>query len=306
MQPRERNTRERIHQGEYQWRTVTRKKPRRTQPLASHTCFVNHLPPTLTPADIAKIFRSHGAIADIHIPLNQKNPNHNYAFVQFYYPQSLTTAIEDENGRWIDNLQISVHPAKHDKPVPSYPSHNNNHPLPSKPKPHKKPHQTFSNTRDYRTYREAAAQMDNPTDKSNSHPITQNPPIIPGLPIQHTYPFKEFIQFPNTTKPQPSNHRIMSSRALGAETEEIRRSLGESDLDGDYVAAIKGKKCEERTEMLERSAVAFADSSQSSEIILSHILSEGVNCLKISPMGGMLHLITFDSFKDKKSMMESN
>lgn len=107
------------------------------------------------------------------------------------------------------------------------------------------------------------------------------------------------------TKPQPSAHRIMSSRALGQDTEKTRQSLEAIDLEGDYVAAIKGKKCPENEELLKRSAIAFSSSSQSSEIILNHILSEGVNCIQIHPMGGMLHLVTFDSFEDKKSFMES-
>ena len=97
----------------------------------------------------------------------------------------------------------------------------------------------------------------------------------------------------------------MSSRALGEETEKCRRSLEAIDLDGDYVATIKGKRCEENSEMLQRSAIAFSPPSQPSEVILNHILSEGVNCLTIKPMGGMLLLITFETFEDKKSLMES-
>lgn len=74
----------------------------------------------------------------------------------------------------------------------------------------------------------------------------------------------------------------MFLRALGEETEKCRRSIGAIDMDWDYVAAIKGTKCEENLEMLQRkSDIALSPSSQSSKVILNHILSEGVNCLTI-------------------------
>ena len=98
----------------------------------------------------------------------------------------------------------------------------------------------------------------------------------------------------------------MHSRALGEDTESTRNSLGEIDLDGDFVASLEGTICKENQEMLERSAIAVASSSQSADIIMEHILAEGVNNLEIKPMGGMLHLITFSTFEDKKAMMESN
>lgn len=63
--------------------------------------------------------------------------------------------------------------------------------------------------------------------------------------------------------------------------------------------------CDENVEMLQRSALAIAPSSQTSESILNAILSEGVNCLTIKSMGGMQHLLIFDTFEDKKQMMES-
>ena len=57
--------------------------------------------------------------------------------------------------------------------------------------------------------------------------------------------------------------------------------------------------------MLKRSAIAIKEASQSSESIMDQILSEGVNCLKIKAMGGLQHLIIFDTIEDKKSMIES-
>lgn len=40
-------------------------------------------------------------------------------------------------------------------------------------------------------------------------------------------------------------------------------------------------------------------------MLIDLIVAEGVDCLKIKPMGGILHLITFDSMEDKKAMVES-
>lgn len=57
--------------------------------------------------------------------------------------------------------------------------------------------------------------------------------------------------------------------------------------------------------MLRRSAIAIPESLSSSEAIMAHILSKGVNCLSIKSMGGMQHLIIFDTLEDKKSMLES-
>lgn len=256
---------------EYQWTTVNRKKPKPHQPKASRTCFLNHLPSTSTISTIAKIFRSHGAIANIHIPQNQKNPNHIYAFVQFYHPQSLITAIRDENGRIIEGNRISVHPAKHDKQIPHIP----------RPLNHKKP------------------DISKTTQKTPT-------PYYPNMRGPKSY--KEITKpspKPTLTHPNPTTHRVMSSRMLGEETENIRKSLGAIEINEDYDAALKGTTCDENIEMLQRSAIAIASSSQSSELILNHILSEGVNCLTIKPMGGMQHLIIFDTFEDKKAIMES-
>lgn len=57
--------------------------------------------------------------------------------------------------------------------------------------------------------------------------------------------------------------------------------------------------------MLQRSVVAIAISSQSSEVIIDAILTQGVNNMSIKPMGGILHLITFVSLEDKQAMIES-
>ena len=125
------------------------------------------------------------------------------------------------------------------------------------------------------------------------------------MPTQQPYPHEEFISIPNITEPKPSQHRVMSSRALGEHTEKIRNSLSAVEIEGEYAAALKGAPCEENTEMLQRSAIAVASSSMTSDELLNLILSEGVNCLNIKSMGGMLHLLIFDTYENKKCMMES-
>ena len=109
----------------------------------------------------------------------------------------------------------------------------------------------------------------------------------------------------NEKPPHPvklTKHRIMSSRTLREDTEKIRMSLSLVEGDSEFVAAIKGEKCKENSEML--NAIAITEASQSSESIMDHILSEGVNCSKIKAMGGLQHLICFDTIEDKKSMIE--
>lgn len=139
---------------------------------------------------------------------------------------------------------------------------------------------------------------------SKSDPNALKPPAI-LKPLQHPFPFdKTFPQKANTSLLHPSTHRFMSSRTLGEDIENIRESSGAVDIDGDFIASLKGKKCDENTEMLQISVVAVAMSSQSSEAIMDAILAQGVNNLSIKPMGGMLHLITFVSSKDKQAMIE--
>lgn len=290
--PRERNNNQ-------QWSVVSRKRTKPPQAQATRTCFINHLPSTFSISDIAKIFRSHGAILYINIPTTQKHPDYKCAFVQFYYPQSLTTAIRDEHGKRIEGSRITVFPAKQDKPVPINHHTKSSHQTPRENQPSRHNQVKYA-VKDNRSYREVT-QPTKPKEKINSHMNHINPHI----PTQQPYPHEDFVSIPNTTNPQPSQHRIMSSRALGEHTEKIRNSLSAVEIDGEYAAALKGAPCTEITEMLQRSAVGVASSSMSSNEILNLILAEGVNGLKIKPMGGMLHLITFDTFEEKKSMMES-
>lgn len=58
-------------------------------------------------------------------------------------------------------------------------------------------------------------------------------------------------------------------------------------------------------EFLGRCVIGVVSSSSPSNSILEGILAAGVNCLIIQLMGGMLHLITFDSLEDKIAMIDS-
>ena len=96
----------------------------------------------------------------------------------------------------------------------------------------------------------------------------------------------------------------MSSRCLGESTEQARNSLKEIEENGEFAAAIEGERCKENDELLKRSAIGITDSLQSSESIMEHILAEGVNCITIKAMGGMQHLIIFETLEDKQNVIE--
>lgn len=314
--PRERNP-TRDHENpikilENPWLTIKRRKSKPPNHQASRTCFVNHLPPSITIPEIARIFRTHGAIAEITIPKTQNQTSHKFAFVQFHYPQSLTTAIRDENKRKVETMVISVHPAKYDKNL--YARANNppttltySSRVANTKQISQNPKKAY--TRDLRTYKEAANPTKTTENKKTNHPQTRPPKPTPILqfhnPNNPVLPFEEYVPTTTSCRPEPSAHRKMSSRALGEDTEKIRSTLGAIDMESDFAAALKGKRCKENEDMLQRSSIAFSPSSQSSEIIMDHILAEGVNCLTIRPMGGMLHLLTFDTFENKKAMIES-
>ena len=108
---------------------------------------------------------------------------HKLAFVQFQYPQSLITAVRDENRRSWGKLRIIVHPAKFDKPPP-YSHHNPNlhlPPPPSKPYPLHKRNPTGNYTsalRGPRSYKEVTL----PAEKITLPPHGK-PQIDPCIPV---------------------------------------------------------------------------------------------------------------------------
>lgn len=283
-----------------QWQTVSKRKRKNHSPQALLTCFVNYLPLSITSLEIEKNFRTHGYIDFIYIPMTNKPKNYKCAFVKYKYPQSLPSAIRDENGKKLGHLQITVFPAKYDKNLPPQTYHHPHHthqPLKNRPPTNPAGPNNRNARRDQRSYKEVTL----PSIDKNHH----GTPAI-QKPIQHVFPFDESpLQKPKLTLPQPTNHRIMCSRALGEDTENVRKTLGAIDIDGDYIAALKGKKSEEKSEMLQRSVVAVAISSQPSEAILDGILAQGVNSMSIKSMGGILHLITFVSQEEKQAMIDS-
>lgn len=121
-----------------------------------------------------------------------------------------------------------------------------------------------------------------------SHPIANEPDPQP-----------DFFHF------EPSYRRRMSSRALGPDTENMRDNIFATEIEEECFAIIKGKKNPENKELFSRSIVALALSSSPSHIILDGILAAGVHCLTMRPMGGMLHLVIFESLEDKEAMLAS-
>lgn len=298
MREKERDSRERNH--ENLWTTVSRKKPKPRQTHATKMCFVNHLPLNITISEISHIFRTHGAIAAITIPTTQKHSNHIFAFVQYYYPQSLTTAVRDENGKKVGDTRITIYPAKYDKPQTPI----NNPNQPRKPQPriiqdrnHPKQKNHKSQIRDNRSYKKVTKPPHTTMFTENQSPQKNQPPETQSN-LNQTPPKQ-------TTKPEPSKHRIMSSRVLGEDTEKTRKNLKPIEIESGVAAALDGIADEETAEKLERSVIGIVEAAHSHEVILEHILSEGVNCLTIESMGGSQHLITFNTLEDKKSIIES-
>lgn len=178
--------------------------------------------------------------------------------------------MRDENGRIVNGSRISVFQAKYDKAVPQfYPPRNNLRASNHSSNLHKPIHYNPEKYkfRDTRSYSEATIpKTTNPIEKKAATQTKSHPQKIPTAtdllkPKHHTYPYEEFISEPNIITPKPTPFRRMCSRALGADTENIRDSLGAIEEDGEYAAAMKGRKCGKIKEMLERSSIAITESS---------------------------------------------
>lgn len=172
---RERDPKERNE--ENQWKSVKRTKTRSQQPQALRTCFINHLQPSITILEISQTFRTHGAIVNISIPASQKNPKHIFAFVQYHYPQSLLTAIRDENGETLKGSRITIFPAKYDKCTTYLPQNLKSQTKRTQP-PGKvitsKPNNNKTSFRDFRSYRDVTKlSHDHPKPNTNNPQKTQ-------------------------------------------------------------------------------------------------------------------------------------
>ena len=302
-----------------EWFTVRRRRQPSNPPLSTalKTIFIDFLPPDINIQTINFIFLPYGNISDIILPPNlRKNRNHRYAFVKYSSTHSLLSAINHENGRKIGNYKLKVNPAKYDKP-----SHNFSKPPPpprqptysSNIKPSNQPYKPV--TIDHRSFKDVTnpntsfwkpSHEPHPTTSFPAdHPPTK-PPTPPEPPKQNNLQPNQLLEpIPEMFERNMSKLRVMSSRVLGEETENVRENIDLEEFEGDQIIAIKGCRTDEHDEVFSRSVIAVANSASSSEAIHDHILAEGVNCLRIKPLGGLLHLITFDSAEDKDNLLNS-
>ena len=302
----------------HQWNTVSRKRPIKTPtllPCATRTIFISHLPPDSTSSDIGSLFSKYGKILNIIIPPSKtKSPQFCYAFIRYLEPKAQKLAINSMNGIKLEGKILIVQPARFDTKLYSAPHFKplnlHNHPQPirttnrvsSNPKP-----QSF---RDKRSFKEVTSPKPNP------------PPPKPNS-YQHSLPTKSNETSPHNLHPfspphkieepapdffvkNPTEARIASTMLLGDATVDARNVISGEELEGDFALVIPGTRNNDLNEMLSRSIFAVALSSQTSSEILESILAEGVNCLTIKPMGGLLHLVTFETVDDKRAMLESN
>lgn len=293
------------------WIKVTRKKPSAylppPPPLASKTIFISNLPVDTLPADIKITFRRFGEIENITIPILQKpNLRFRYAFIRYEKANSVLDAISSMNGLKLEGKQLKVQQTKFDKkPI-------TNHPYQLPPRSHlstQKPysHIQKSSLRDQRTYREAT--MPNPHQNHKSPtpptitPVKQNtsPPTNPALEQ-----FQEEDPQPDFFNKNPSKARITSSKILGEATVEARELLIAETIEEEFALVIEGSRNLDNKELFDRSLMAVAQSSLSSNEILNCIIAEGVLSISIKPLGGLLHLIIFENMEEKLAMMESN
>lgn len=306
------------------WQTVKRRRrqspPKSIPSTANKTIFIDFLPMEINTQTLRFIFLPHGSISTIVIPQKlRENCRHRYAFIKYSSTQSLLSAISQENGRKIGTFKLKVNPAKYDSPTQSF--HNQPH-----MKPRFQKHNPFMSNqnaaiRDHRSYKEATYAPHpnypiNHQDINPTNPSQMNPPkkIINPTPVitaqksqtnQLLEPKQILEPNPEIFEREMSRLRIMHSRVLGENTEKIREQVRLEEMDGEQIISIQGRRSGENDELFKRSAIAVAHSSSSSEIIHGHILAEGVNCLKIKPLGGLLHLIIFDTIEDKEEMVRS-
>lgn len=201
------------------------------------------------------------------------------------------------------HYKLRVNPAKYDKPDP-HPKNHKSHLKSGTKNPNTIPLKPQPSFRDHRTYKDATNSIPKNQNQQYQNPSpSQNPPQ-PSYP-NPIAPNQNLEPNPLNLVQEMSMKRIMSSRVLGEDTERIREQLNIGELDEEQYIWIKGKSNPELTEMLGRSAIGVANSPSSSMLILNHMLSEGVNSISIKPLGGLLHLLTFESMEDKKDFLES-
>lgn len=229
-----------------------------------------------------------------------------YAFIKFYAKSSLSRAVDGENGRKMGNFRIRVHPAKHDKNSPS-PEPHHKKPWPSQNHPTQKSNTKppLNHVRDQRSYKDVflnknLSQMNpntHPSSSRNNQPYQSNP-FSPPNPNPHSKnhkipPLEPELQ-PDCFKFEPNMLKKVSSRILG----------DVCTMENEEFLTIKGSKNSNVEEVFSRSVIATTQSLLLSNCILDHILMEGVTCLSIKPLWGIIHLVTFETIEYKKAMTE--
>ena len=210
------------------------------------------------------------------------------------------------NGVQMGKMQIRVHPAKFDSKQSCPPKINNTRCYIYPPI---KPHRQFSNLRDNRSFKEAA--MNNPIHHIPKPPLhrshgVENPATSPNnYPITQTIPPTEPDPKPDCFKFEPTKVRRMSSRILNPDVEKVRDDLQVKTIEGEDLITLTRKRTHEYKDLFDRSVLGVASMSLSSNQILECIAAEGKTCLTIKPLGGMLHLISFQSLEDKEAMINS-
>lgn len=289
------------------WIKVTRNKPTKLPlktPSATKTIHISHLPPDSLPSDLDNMFRKFGQILNIIIPPTQNpNPRFRYAFIRFSDPKSPLQAIRKMDGIKLEGRRLKVQIAKSEKYFPKHHIHTHrNTNLHTKHIPTTKNHLPPS-FRDHRSYKEVSSTT---PPKPTQHPTITPKFTKPELNTQSLENIQEIEAQPDFFLKKPSAARIVSSKILGEATENARNKIRDEIIDDEFALIIEGNRSSENDDLFKRSLIAVAQSSQSSSAIMESILANGVNFLSIKPLGGLMHLITFETYEDKIAMVESN
>ena len=211
------------------------------------------------------------------------------------------------NGVNLEGRTLIVQPANFDSPPPPMTSTAGTQPSYKKP-PQTKPNpQPKSSLRDHRSYMEASIPKTNPTHDNQPNPPEKEFEKGNSQSIFNLISPNILASDPNPIifAKEPSGARIASSKILGEDTMEARENVSAEEIEEEFSLIVEGIHKNDNEELFKRSVFAVAISSQSSSEILDSILSEGVNSMVIKPMGGLLHLLTFDSIEEKIAMVES-
>ena len=214
------------------------------------------------------------------------------------------------NGLKLEGRILKVQPAKSESSIPKYSSHPTRPPQYRKFTPQFKPIPNPS-WRDHRSYRDVSVK---PSQKPSppANPTNPTSPLIEShhhTDINQSHLLEQFQEIgpqPDLYNKNPSMSRLLSSKILRKATEEARDQISAEDINEDFALVIQGTRNGDNDDLFSRSITGVANSSMSSTEILNCILAEGVISITIKPLGGLLHLITFESIEEKVAMIQSN